>query len=170
MACGDDRRAPGRLIESNIVDQPESAVGHCGHFVDQTGKDGVGLVVGHLCRRRRFQARNEYRHDEALHRLFGGSRFRVHAASMAAGRSAAPAPTDTGATLPAPARISTCQRFWRYAKSKNVKHLAMGALDRHQPPDGRGFPSIRKVGHRGREDRFHGSRRPVDGRLLSPRR
>ena len=27
---------PGRLIESNIVDKPESAVGHRGHIVDQT--------------------------------------------------------------------------------------------------------------------------------------
>ena len=67
------------------------------------------------------------------------------------------------------------QPEYRYARdpgareAEEVRRMAVGPLDRHQPANGRGVRALREVGHCRREDRLHGPRRPVDGRLLPPR-
>ena len=72
VACDHARRAAGAADGIEHCDESQSAFGNRGYFVDQAGQDGMGLVVGHLCGGRRFQARNEYRDHEALHRFLGG--------------------------------------------------------------------------------------------------
>ena len=58
----------------------------------------------------------------------------------------------------------------QYARERNVKVLALGALEPHCAADGRRVPTLREVGHLRRQNRLHGPRRPGDGELLRAHR
>ena len=151
-----------------MVHESESAQRDRRHVVDQAGQDGVGLVVGQRGEERILQARHEHGDDEALYRLLAKAGFEYMLID-AGWAGAARGPNESGTDITDSARTSTCPELLDYAKAKNVRHVAVGALDRYRPADGRGVPAVREVGHRRREDRLHGPRRPVDGELVPAR-
>ncbi len=57
----------------------------------------------------------------------------------------------------------------RYANEKHIKIWLWSHWTLRGPIHGPGVSSLRKVGHRRRQNRLHGSGRPVDGGLLSSR-
>ena len=74
------RRRPGPVHRAELPrPEPEPAVRHRRHVLDQAGQSRLGLVVGKPCDRSDLQARHEHGDDEALHRLRRAPRARVHA-------------------------------------------------------------------------------------------
>ena len=157
---------PGRLVESNIVDQPEPALEDRRHLVDQARQDRLGLVERQLRRGRGFPARHEHRHHEPLHRFLGRQPPGVHADRRRLGGARHRDPTIRAATSRTPIPNIDMPAILAHAKSKDVGVWLWAHWNDISAADGRGLPAVRKVGHRGREDRLHESRRPVDGQLL----
>src|SRR6185312_5422525 len=77
-----------------------------------------------------------------------------------------PAPTILAPISHVRSLTSTCPSYSDIPNLKTSKY-GYGALDRYQPSDGRGISFVREVGDSRSQDRFHGSRRPMDGRFLS---
>ena len=126
-------RRPGAADRDELPrPQPEPALRHRRHVLDQAGQGRLGLVVGQLSRpERAVHAGHEHGHDEALHRLRGAPRPRIHAHRRRLGADVAR--TGGSTTSCASARRSTCPAHHRLRQGEGRDDPALGRVAGPRP-------------------------------------